>query len=230
MRKQPRVWHRWQQFCNREEGVQKDSLTPQCRFEVSPPPPSATKAFCICSLLLLFLRFLYHVFWVFVLIFCSNFCQSLCTATCSSTRWSTYSSPSAGWTTSWWGSCRCGAQSDCGTRIRCDHTQGPPLSRCFFFFFSFLFLALQEILGFRNYSLTTTSVFFFFPPKTKRQYDAACSSEFSVLCRWDDKNFGVSRHSVRFFFPLSFPSSEKSLRRAGGRGKEIMQYFSASYN
>lgn len=73
MRKQPRVWHRWQQFCNREEGVQKDSLTPQCRFEVSPPPNPlpqkrfASVLFCCCfwGFYIMFFGFLC---WYFVLI------------------------------------------------------------------------------------------------------------------------------------------------------------------
>lgn len=50
------------------------------------------------------------------------FWQRLCTATCSNTRWSTSSSPSAGWTTSWWGSYHYAAQSDCGTPTRYTHT------------------------------------------------------------------------------------------------------------
>lgn len=50
------------------------------------------------------------------------FWQRPCTATCSTTRWSTSSLPSAGWTTSWWGSCHYAAQSDCGTPTRYTHT------------------------------------------------------------------------------------------------------------
>lgn len=50
------------------------------------------------------------------------FWQRPCTATCSTTRWSTSSLPSAGWTTSWWGSCHYAAQSDCGTPTRYAHT------------------------------------------------------------------------------------------------------------
>lgn len=61
------------------------------------------------------------------------FQQSLCTAICSSMRWSTCSLPSAGWTTSWWGSCHFAARSDCGTptRYKSTHTQQSHCYRAF---------------------------------------------------------------------------------------------------